>query len=110
MVSGLPLGDRSIFNSIVHKLIVSEIATPMSLRGFPSRPPQALALALTVCPAGNIFAVSGTILFFATRTPTENAGDNPIQHLVHSYARMNIMEYACRYNGIKTQKVAEYLP
>ena len=85
MVSGLPLGDRSIFNSIVHKLIVSEIAALMGLQGIPSRSPQALALALTVCPAGNIFAVSGTIFFLQYGHRRGYAGNNPIQHLVLPY-------------------------
>ena len=44
---------------IGHNLIVPEIAALMRLAGFPSRSPPVLALALTVCPSANIFAVEG---------------------------------------------------
>ena len=99
--SGLPQGVRSLFNSIVHKLIVSEIAAPMGLRGIPSRSPQALALALTVCPAGNIFAVSGTILFWRYTMVTEDSAQGSFLVYSQSHRKMTPHKKALTQRCVK---------
>ena len=59
MVSGLPLGDRSLFNSIVHKLIVSEIAAPMESAGLSVKAAVGACLSLDGLPGRKYLCCPG---------------------------------------------------